>query len=100
MSQALSMQARRWRTIMVTVPIIGATSCEQDITIHYSFIAFELTVFYFFFDDVISDVLYQRLAVGVPQRTFDKAGLDAGSTSRPSSKSDGTNVNSRSSESS
>ncbi|KAK7682810.1 hypothetical protein QCA50_014194 [Cerrena zonata] len=36
----LSLQAKRWRTIMVTVPIIGATSL----------------------------VLYQRLVLGKPQR--------------------------------
>ncbi|KAI0078029.1 hypothetical protein K474DRAFT_1660876 [Panus rudis PR-1116 ss-1] len=44
MAEGLSPHARRWRTIIVTVPIIGATSL----------------------------VLYQRLVQGKPRRTLPK----------------------------
>ncbi|KAH8112873.1 hypothetical protein DFH11DRAFT_1604359 [Phellopilus nigrolimitatus] len=44
MAPKLPLQAKRWRTIIVTLPVIGATSF----------------------------VLYQRLVLGTPQRTLPK----------------------------
>ena len=58
----LSLQARRWRTIIVTVPVIGATSCEcrqfsEDLITWKDSKGFAFV-----------DVLYQRLVMGKPQR--------------------------------
>ena len=34
MAPKLPLQARRWRTIMITFPIVGATGCESVISLH------------------------------------------------------------------
>ncbi|EJD01912.1 uncharacterized protein FOMMEDRAFT_157051 [Fomitiporia mediterranea MF3/22] len=54
MAPPLSLQAKRWRTIIVTLPIIGATSRKA---------VFSLS----------KVVLYQRLVMGTPQRTLPDA---------------------------
>lgn len=62
MAPALSLQAKRWRTIIVTVPLIGATS-------RMHLLYYPVTLFLIHSELIV--VLYERLVQGKPQRTLD-----------------------------
>ena len=59
MAGKLHPQAQRLRTIIVTVPIIGATACMMLFTTTSGIS-----------DSHATDVLYERLVHGKPQRTL------------------------------
>ncbi|KAH9931538.1 uncharacterized protein B0H18DRAFT_989852 [Fomitopsis serialis] len=67
MAPKLSPQARRLRTIIVTVPIMAATSCEcTSSAMHVRSLLADVC-------PLVTVVLYKRLVLGEPQRTLPRA---------------------------